>query len=143
MKCLMSGLVHFYFGDRIKAFETGLGTIIRSEGHSLKTMLIVFNDNYSWIKNLDCRDHFQIQIINKTDIMNFGLNAFKSLFSTNNRTILIANIDFFLYCSQISIRDFIKTIERLKTKNEIILTSEEIIEELVQIADYASEFSTS
>ena len=143
MKILMSGLVHFYFGDRIKAFETGLGTIIRSEGHSLKTMLIIFDDNYNWIKNLDHRNHFQIQIISKTDIINLGLKAFKSLFSVNNRTILVANVDFFLYCSQISINDFINTIERIKPKNEIILTSEEMIEELVQIADYASEFSTS
>ncbi|MCK5304017.1 MAG: hypothetical protein ACTSUP_04850 [Candidatus Heimdallarchaeaceae archaeon] len=139
----MSGLVHFYFGDRIKAFETGLGTIIRSEGHSLKTMLIVFNDNYSWIKNLDSSNHFQIQIMSKTDIMNLGLKAFKSLFSANNQIILIANVDFFLYCSQISINDFINIINRIKSKNEIILTSEEMIEELVQISDYASEFSTS
>jgi len=143
MKYLMSGLVHFYFGDRIKAFETGLGTIIRSEGHSLKTMLIVFNDNYSWIKNLDSSNHFQIQIMSKTDIMNLGLKAFKSLFSANNQIILIANVDFFLYCSQISINDFINIINRIKSKNEIILTSEEMIEELVQISDYASEFSTS
>ncbi len=143
MKYLMSGLVHFYFGDRLKAFETGLGTIIRSEGHSLKTMLIVFNDNYSWIKNLDRHNHFQIQIISKTDIMNLELNAFKSLFSAKNRTILVANIDFFLYCSQISVNDFINTMERIKPKNEIILTSEEMIEELVQFADYVSEFSTS
>jgi len=139
----MPSLVHFYFGDRIKAFETGLGTIIRSEGHSLKTMLIVFNDNYSWIKSLDGRTHFQIQIINKTEIMSLGLNTFKSLFSINNRTILIANVDLFLCFSQTSINDFIKTIEQIKSKNEIILTSEEIIEEIVQIADYVSEFSIS
>ncbi|MHA1417650.1 MAG: hypothetical protein ACTSPO_01595 [Candidatus Heimdallarchaeaceae archaeon] len=49
----MSGLVHFYFGDRIKAFETGLGTIIRSDGHSLKTKLVIFNDNYNWLKSLE------------------------------------------------------------------------------------------
>lgn len=139
----MPGLVHFYFGDKIKAFETGLGTIIRSEGHSLETMLIAFNDSYSWINSLEDSNHFQIRIINKTEIMKFGLNAFKSLFSTNNRTILVVNIDLFLQCSQISINDFIKTLEQTKSKNEIIFTSEELIEELVQIADYVSEFSLS
>jgi ATP:corrinoid adenosyltransferase len=139
----MSGLVHFYFGDRIKAFETGLGTIIRSEGHSLKTTFIVFNDNYNWIKNLESRSHLQIQIINKTEIRTLGLDAFKSLSSNNNHTILVANVDLFLCNSQISVNDFIKTIEQVKPKNEIILTSEEMIEELFQIADYASEFSIS
>ncbi|MHA1201742.1 MAG: hypothetical protein ACTSQ4_04395 [Candidatus Heimdallarchaeaceae archaeon] len=139
----MSGLVHFYFGDRIQAFDTGLGTIIRSKGHSLKTTFIVFNDNYSWIKSLEDRNHLQIQIIDKIKIRNLGLNAFKSLSSSNNHTILIANIDLFLYCSQISTNDFIKIIEQVKPNNEIILTSDEMIEELVQIADYASEFLMS
>lgn len=139
----MSGLVHFYFGDRIKAFETGLGTIIRSEGHSLKTKIIIFNDGYSWIKNLDSRNHFQIQIINKTEITNLGLSTFKGMFSIDNRTILVANVDLFLYFSQISINKFIQTIEKVKSNNEIIFTSEEMIEELVQIADYVSEFSMS
>lgn len=139
----MSGLVHFYFGDRIKAFETGLGTIIRSVGHSLKTKIIIFNDGYSWIKNLDSRNHFQIQIINKTEITNLGLSTFKDMFSIDNRTILVANVDLFLYFSQISINKFIQTIEKVKSNNEIIFTSEEMIEELVQIADYVSEFSMS
>ncbi len=139
----MPGLVHFYFGDKIKAFETGLGTIIRSEGHSLETILIIFNDSYSWIKSLEEHTHFQIRIINKTEIMKLGLAALKSLFSTNNWTILVANIDLFLNFSQVSIKDFIKIIEQIKSKNEIIFTSEELIEELVQIADYVSEFSLS
>jgi ATP:corrinoid adenosyltransferase len=139
----MPGLVHFYFGDRIKAFETGLGTIIRSEGHSLKTILTIFNDSYSWINSLEGHAHFQIRIIDKTEIMKLGLNALKSLFSANNRTILVANVDLFLNISQISMKDFIKIIEQIKSKNEIIFTSEEIIKELVQIADYVSEFSLS
>ncbi|MHA1417649.1 MAG: hypothetical protein ACTSPO_01590 [Candidatus Heimdallarchaeaceae archaeon] len=45
--------------------------------------------------------------------------------------------------SQISIKDFIEAIGQIKSKNEIILTSEEMIEEIVQIADYVSELSLS
>lgn len=139
----MSGLVHFYFGDRIKAFETGLGTIIRSDGHSLKTKLVIFNDNYNWLKSLEGNTHFQIQIINTAEISKLGFNHFNDLLSTYNQTILLANVDLFLSFSQISIKDFIEAIGQIKSKNEIILTSEEIIEEIVQIADYVSELSLS
>jgi len=65
------------------------------------------------------------------------------LLSTYNQTILLANVDLFLSFSQISIKDFIEAIGQIKSKNEIILTSEEMIEEIVQIADYVSELSLS
>ncbi len=139
----MSGLVHYYFGDRLKAFEIGLGTIIRSEGHSLKTLLIVFNDNYSWVRNLDDHNQFEIQIIDKTELIKLGLNPFKDLFSTTNKTIVVANVDLFLQFSQIPINDFIETIEQIKSENEIILTGEKMSEKLVQIADYVSELLLS
>ena len=72
----MSHLIHFYFGDRKKAFETGLGSIIRAWGHSHKSKIIVFNNDYTWINELADGEYFQVRIVNKAELTELNLNLF-------------------------------------------------------------------
>ena len=93
----MSHLIHFYFGDRIKAFETGLGTIIRAKGHSRKSEIIAFSDNFTWLNQMTNSQQFPVKIIDKTEITEFDWNAFETLLTRDNMVIMIANIDLFLF----------------------------------------------
>ncbi|MBY9000245.1 MAG: hypothetical protein KGD64_04970, partial [Candidatus Heimdallarchaeota archaeon] len=123
------------------AFEAGLGTIIRSAGHAIATIVVIFDDNYDWITYIKKKNHFQLKIINKLEYNEYSLDFFTDLFSKKNMTILIANIDHPLQSNSILIEDFIKSIVESKQRNEIIITSERDISEIANIANYVSFFS--
>ena len=138
----MQGLVHFYYGDRLKAFEIGLGTIIRSKGHSIETITVIINDNYDWITNIKNNDHFHHRIFNKSEHKNCSLDFFTNLFSKENMTILIANIDLLLKSNVFQIEEFLELLVESDSRNEIILTSNDDFSEITNIANYVSFISS-
>lgn len=137
----MLNLVHFYFGNRILAFEICLGTIIRALGHSKKAKIILLNKNFSWVDNTIETKNVPIEIIDIQKNNNRLQKFMGDLPSFENTVLLLANVDLLFQYHDFEIKRFINNLSQLKISNEILLTSEDKISELVEFADYSSKLS--
>ena len=72
--------VHFYYGNRLRAFHAGLGVIVRALGHSIQSEIIFLDDSYSWIENMVSLEEIPIRILKVNDhhgIQEFFFNVDK------------------------------------------------------------------
>jgi len=130
--------VHYYFGDREKAFLVGLGTILRAKGHSKPVLVILIDDPFSLAIDLEKENipHILIESEGEKDnIMKTFLDVFNGLKDT---VCLIANFDTLINSKNISLPHLIQILQDLDTSNEYVLTSEKYFKELEEFADYVS-----
>jgi len=133
--------VHFYYGNRLRAFHAGLGVIVRALGHSIKSKIIFLDDSYSWIENMISSEEIPIKILsidNHHIVQEFLLKEINKIEKT---ILLIANIDLIVQHQVLKMNELIHVLSRKKEQNEIILTSEKNYNEFEKFADYVSSIS--
>ena len=130
--------VHFYYGDRLRAFHAGLGIVVRALGHSINSIIIFLDQYYGWVEDVISLEEVPVQIISIDDyskIQDFFLKEIKEIKDT---IILIANIDLIAQHQLLEMKELLHLLIRVKERNEIILTSETKCIEFEEIADYVS-----
>ena len=131
-------LIHYYYGDRLISFKTGLGTLIRAKGHLINVKAIIINNSFQWLKNFNQFREFNSIIYNisqSEEILSVLQNLIISL---KNTVLLIVNFDLLIELGNISLKDFIELIIKKQKSLEILLTGEIEYTELKEIADYVS-----
>ena len=131
-------LIHYYYGDRFTAFKTGLGTILRSLGHSLNSKIMIIDDSFKWLENIEQFGSMNFVLL-KTDSHEKALEVLKKEFSSlEGAVFLLTNFDVLIEKKIITISDFIKLLKSKQHSNEILLTAEKKYPEIEEIADYVS-----
>ncbi len=139
-----SFLTHFYFGDRQKTFHTGLGTVIRAKGHSMRVTVIAIDNSFSWLDKLEEIIDESVIIYDINDEKIDLENEFQArLNEFDNQICLIVNFDLLIEFQHITLESFLRIICNIKTSNELILTSEKFYKEIENIADYVSNISSN
>ncbi len=134
----MTHQVHFYYGDRLRAFHAGLGIIIRALGHSIKSEILFLDESYAWVEDIISLKEISVKIISIDDhpkVQDFLLKEFDKIEDT---ILLIANIDLIVQHQVLEMKELIHLLSRTKKQNEVILTSEAKYIEFEEIADYVS-----
>ena len=130
--------VHFYYGDRLRAFHAGLGIVVRALGHSINSIIIFLDQYYEWVEDVISLEEVPVQIISIDDcskILDFFLKEIKEIKDT---IILIANIDLIAQHQLLEMKELLHLLIGVKERNEVILTSEAKFIEFEEIADYVS-----
>ncbi len=131
-------LIHYYFGEREKAFLVGFGTILRAKGHSKPVSMILIDNSFSWITDFGIED-VPHTIIESGDTENSIIKKILEVLNGLKDTIcLIANFDILINNKTISLKNLMRTIHDLDTSNEYIFTSEKYFKEFEEFADYVS-----
>ncbi len=137
----MSLLIHYYYGDRIQTFHTGLGTLIRAAGHSKDILAYVIDDAFNWVASLNEDLSVPINILSITDDKNIKDLIFDKILTVNNHVCLISNLDLLFESGLMEIEDLLNFLTETRGKNEIILTCQAYYPELELSADYVSLFT--
>ncbi len=131
-------LTHYYYGDRLTTFKTGLGTVIRTKGHSMNVKTVIVNDSFHWLENQNQFEAFNpiLLDVNKNKEI---LVVLRELVGSLEETVfLIANFDLIIEKGIISLENFIDLLKEKNESTEILLTGEIDYPELRTIADYVS-----
>jgi ATP:corrinoid adenosyltransferase len=135
----MTFLVHFYYGNRLEAFQTGLGIIVRALGHSKKIKIYIINDCFSWVDEFEEKSDIHHQIISINETKNNFNEVKNELIQEEGAICLLANFDL-LFDNFLEIKEFVTLIEEISKKNEIIITCEKKYDILEDLGDYVSSF---
>ncbi len=130
--------VHFYYGDRLRAFHAGLGIVVRALGHSINSKILFLDQSYEWIEDIISLEEVPVEIISIDDhpkIQDFFLNEIKKIEDT---IFLIANIDLIVQHKVLEMKELLHLLSKIKERNEVILTSETKYTEFEKIAEYVS-----
>ena len=138
-----SFLIHYYYGDRIQAFHTGLGTLIRAAGHSRKTLAYVIDDSFNWVDSLKENQSIPVNILSKVRDKNIQKMIFDEILSISDYVCLISNIDLLIDSSLMDLDELLNFISDTREKNEIIVTCKSYYPELETEADYVSLFKVN
>lgn len=133
--------VHFYYGDRLRTFHTGLGIIVRALGHSINSKIIFLNQSYEWIVDIISPKEIPIEIIPIEDYAKVQNYFIKELGKIEDTILLIANFDLIVQYQIFEMKELLNLLSKIKEKNEVILTSEISSKEFEEIADYVSSIS--
>ncbi len=132
-------LTHYYFGAREGAFHTGLGSILRAKGHSKPVSVIIIDNSFTWIPDLELEDSIPCVIIESNETVNYVRNTlFNTLSVLKNAVCLIANFDLLITNGILSLQDLMQIVRDINNSNEYIFTSEDYFKELEEHADYVS-----
>ena len=132
-------LTHYYFGVRKGAFHTGLGSILRAKGHSKPVLVIIIDDSFTWIPDLELEDSIPYVTIGSNEAVNNVRNTLLDTLSVlKNAVCLIANFDLLITNGILSLQDLLQIILDINNSNEYIFTSEDYFKELEEYADYVS-----
>lgn len=132
-------LTHYYFGVREGAFHTGLGSILRAKGHSKPVSIIIIDNSFTWIPDLELEDSIPYVIIDSNETANNVRNTlFNTLSVLKNAVCLIANFDLLITNGILSLQDLLQIVRDINNSNEYIFTSEDYFKELEEHADYVS-----
>ena len=132
-------LTHYYFGVREGAFHTGLGSILRAKGHSKPVLVIIIDDSFTWIPDLELEDSISYVTIGSNEAVNNVRNTLLDTLSVlKNAVCLIANFDLLITNGILSLHDLLQIIRDINNSNEYIFTSEDYFKELEEYADYVS-----
>ncbi|MHA1954688.1 MAG: hypothetical protein ACXAAM_01050 [Candidatus Heimdallarchaeaceae archaeon] len=135
----MTFLIHFYYGNRLEAFQAGLGVIIRALGHSRKTRVYIINDSFPWVNELKQKSELPVQIFSKDKTKNLLDEIKRELSKSNNEIFLLVNFDL-LFDSWLGIEDFISLVKEINKENEVLITCENHYDLLEDVGDYVSFF---
>jgi len=139
----VSHLIHYYYGDRLQTFQTGLGTLIRASGHSKDVLAFVINDSFTWVNSLKESQPITVNILSLAKDKNIQDVIFDKILSVNNYVCLISNIDLLIESDLIDTKELLDFIIGIRGKNEIILTCKSYYPELEINADYVSLFKVN
>ncbi len=131
-------LVHYYFGDREKAFLVGLGTILRAKGHSKLVSIILIDDHFSLTTNFEEVNIPYITVESRNDKDSVMNTFFDALNALKNTVCLIANFDILISSKKVFLQDILQILYDIDSSNEFIFTSEKHFKELEEFADYVS-----
>ena len=137
----MTYLTHYYYGNRILAFQAGFGVILRATGHSKKATVYIINDSFSWVEELKEKSNIPIQIISKNETKNLSDKVICYLKELEDEICLLANFDL-IFNNWFDISDFISLVKEMREKNEVIITCEKRYELLEDLGDYVSVFES-
>ncbi|MCG3225490.1 MAG: hypothetical protein H7645_01115 [Candidatus Heimdallarchaeota archaeon] len=135
----MTFLIHFYYGNRLEAFQAGLGVIIRALGHLRKTRVYIINDSFSWVHELKQKSELPIQIFSRNETKNLLDEIKRELRELENEICLLVNFDL-LFDSWLGIEDFVSLVKEINKKNEVLVTCENQYDLLEDVGDYVSSF---
>ncbi|MCG3222741.1 MAG: hypothetical protein H7641_15285 [Candidatus Heimdallarchaeota archaeon] len=135
----MTSLIHFYYGNRLEAFQAGLGVIIRALGHSRKARVYIINDSFPWVNDLKQKSEIPIQIFSREETKNLLDEIKRELRELDNEICLLVNFDL-LFDSWLGIEDFISLAKEINKTNEVIITCENQYDLLEDVGDYVSSF---
>lgn len=135
----MTFLVHFYYGNRLEVFQTGLGIIIRALGHSKKIKVYIVNDSFSWVEEFKEKSEIPHHIISVKETETIFKKIKTELIILEDKICLLANFDL-LFDNLLKIKDFIPLIKEISKKNEVIITCEKKYDFFDDLGDYVSSF---
>ena len=136
----VSLLIHYYYGDRLQTFQTGLGTLIRASGHSKDVLVFIIDDSFTWVNSLNESQPVPMNILSLFKDKNIQDVIFDKIQSVNNYVCLISNIDLLIESDLMDTKELLDFIIEIRGKNEIILTCQSYYPELEINADYVSLF---
>ncbi|MHA1827506.1 MAG: hypothetical protein ACTSX6_02545 [Candidatus Heimdallarchaeaceae archaeon] len=134
----MQKKIHFYYGNKLSAFQIGLGTIIRAKGHNLNIYALIFSLDNEIHEFSESKLTIPFEVVSLKETEQEIRKKLEFLKTFENSVLLIANVDFLVKKNIISFEILSNFITELNRKNEIILTSEKEIEGFINIADYVS-----
>ena len=136
----VSLLIHYYYGDRIRTFHTGLGSLIRAAGHSKKILAYIIDDSLNWLDSLKDNLSIPVNILSIVQDKNIQKVIFDGISSIRDHVCLISNIDLLIDSGLMSVNELLNFLTDIKGKNEIILSCQSYYPELETEADYVSLF---
>lgn len=131
-------LLHFYYGNKIDACYTALGTGFRAMGHNLSVTLVI---------KKNCSTSIDIEIkLRNYEIDLLTVERLKSLISLEEKRYLSSDclvvLDFNLYFIECRNKGYLlDLLKKVKKHSEVILVSSEYIAEVESISDYISCFT--
>ncbi len=134
---MMQFFIHFYYGDLKEATFTAVGTVIRAMGQRKRSYIFYHSTSIlsQIIKELE---HYGGQLILYDDL-NIQMLSDITL-QVSSQLILIINVDKMLEDGKITLTELLELINKLKDKNEVIISNTKGIPEIIEIADYVSNF---
>ncbi len=135
-------LTHYYYGNRLTSFKAGLGTIIRAKGHLLNTQAILITESSQWVTDQNQFKDLNVVLLDLNKNKNIIDVLRKTVLSSENTVLLIANFDLLIIHTIMTLGDFIDIIKNKHRTTEILLTGEMRYDELEEVADYVSKHST-
>jgi cob(I)alamin adenosyltransferase len=159
------GLIHYYYGDGRGKTSTSIGTIIRALGHGLKPILIQFlklhDENGKHSGYFIGEIHFLKKLIpvkqygsfsflypdkklTKEDISRAqeGFQYAESVICSGEYDLVVLDeIALAVKLNLIDLNALISLLKRKPKNVEIIMTGAIIIKELIEIADYCTQFT--
>jgi cob(I)alamin adenosyltransferase len=162
---LQFGLIHYYYGEGRGKTSTSIGTIIRALGHGLRPILIQFlklhDENSKHSGFFIGEIHFLRKLIPIKQFGSYGFiypdkerseqdisiaqEGFKFaknvILSGEYDLVVLDEIAIAIKLNLVKLEDLLDLLKKKPKLIEIIITGAVVIQELIEVADYCTEFS--